>query len=392
MPVISHKHSSTNAWIQNFNNGNQNNNNKTNTNYVRGVAKRLKELNNLHMYEESPITFEDVVEAYYSCRQNKRRKNSSLKFELELERNLQELFDELDSGNYAIGTSSCFVVTSPRVREIWSASFRDRIVHHLVYNKISSKWNRVFSADSCACIPGRGTMYGAQRLEKHIRSFTNNWTQEKYYLKCDLANFFVSINKDILWELMNPKLPAGQIKRLTHQILFNDPTENCSILSSDYLMSQVPENKRLILAKENTGLPIGNLTSQFFANVLLDVLDKYVKHELHVKKYVRYVDDCVILGDNPVQLMEWKSLMDEKVQSLGLSFNPKKCFIQPVSRGVSFVGQTVYPHRRVPLKITADKCFDKVDKENLHCYLSFFRQSQKSHNLCNKLVNHTRNY
>lgn len=386
LPVISHKHSSTNAWNQNFNNGNQNNNNKTNTNYVRGVAKRLKELNKIIIGSGEDITFEEVVLAYFSCRVNKRRRRSALSFELNLEVNLRQLYEEIADGSYTIGESNCFVVTEPRVREIWSAGFRDRIVHHLIYNRLSPQWNRSFIADSCACIPGRGTMYGAKRLEHHIRSFTHNWVEQKYYLKCDLANFFVSIDKNILWELMDTKLVEGRIKRLVYQILFNNPVDNCLILSDPSLMNKVPPNKRLMLAEENRGLPIGNLTSQFFANVLLDALDKYVKHELNVKKYVRYVDDCILLGDSPEQLTMWKNLMSEKVLELGLSFNPSKCFIQPIDRGVSFVGQTIYPHRRVPLKVTSDKCFDKADDYNLHCYLSFFRQSQKSFHLCQKLI------
>jgi hypothetical protein len=335
------------------------------------------------------IKFEELVSAYFDCRKNKRNTQSALEFEIDLEHNLWELYNQLRQGTYKIGRSICFVVKQPRTREVWAAQFRDRVVHHLIYNRLSDKWNRSFTADSCACIPGRGTMYGAIRLEKHIRSITNNWSKDAWYLKCDLQNFFVSIDKNVLWRLMDGKIKIPWLNDLTKMVLFHDPRVDPVFKSSEAEMAEVPEYKRLLLAGENRGLPIGNLTSQFFANILLDCLDKFVKHKLKVRKYVRYVDDCIFLSTDKAQLRVWYNLVTEFVKTLGLKFNPKKCFIQRVSRGVSFVGQTIYPFRRVPLRNTQMKCFKRCSNatpSTINSFLAYMGQSGKNFNLKNKML------
>ena len=137
--------------------------------------------------------FEHLVAAYLDCRRTKRNSTSALAFEARLERNLCDLHAQLVDGSYRPGRSICFVVTRPKPREVWAADFRDRIVHHLLYNRIAPRFHARFTADSCACIPGRGTLYAARRLEHQVRSVTANWARPAHYLKCDLANFFVSI-------------------------------------------------------------------------------------------------------------------------------------------------------------------------------------------------------
>jgi RNA-directed DNA polymerase len=146
----------------------------------------------------APFSFDELVQAYFDCRKNKRNSRSALEFEQDLERNLIKLRDDLLNGTYTIGQSICFVITHPKPREVWAATFRDRIVHHLTYNHIAPGIEAQFIADSCACIKGRGTLYAAQRLEHKIRSATQNWSVDCHYLKCDLANFFVSIDKNTL--------------------------------------------------------------------------------------------------------------------------------------------------------------------------------------------------
>jgi hypothetical protein len=144
--------------------------------------------------------FQLLVQAYLDCRRTKRNSASALAFEANAERNLFDLHDELVSGEYQPGRSICFVITHPKPREVWAAEFRDRIAHHLLYNEIAPGFHRRFVADSCACIPGRGTLYAAKRLEGQVRSYTQNWSRPAHYLKCDLANFFVSIDKSVLLE------------------------------------------------------------------------------------------------------------------------------------------------------------------------------------------------
>lgn len=334
------------------------------------------------------LSFEDVIEAYYSCRKNKRTTYSALEFEIDLEKNLYGLYKELSNGDYIISPSICFVVKQPRVREVWAAQFRDRVVHHIIYNKLSPHWNRRFEADSCACIPGRGTMYGAIRLESHIRSASENWTKDCHYLKCDLANFFTSIDKNILWEYISPTIHDDWLKNLCHQVMFNYPIENGIYLSSADEYSLVESRKRLGNFGILKGLPIGNLTSQFFANVLMDILDTFVKQVLRASHYIRYVDDCIVVSQDVEFLKHCLQEMSKCVREIGMEFNKKKCFIHNIDRGVSFVGQTIYPHRRIPLRNTSNKCFEKVTDDNLHCYLSFFRQSGKSYNICDKIISY----
>lgn len=331
------------------------------------------------------ITFDELVNAYFDCRRNKRNSESALDFELDLEQNLKDLYNDLTNGTYQIGQSICFVVKKPRTREIWAAGFRDRVVHHIIYNRLSPKFNRSFIVDSCACIPGRGTMYGAKRLEKHIRSFTNNWQYDYYYLKCDLSNFFVSIDKNVLWKLIEHKVREDWLKDLTKMVLYHDPRNNVQFNSKPVEFEQVPDRKKLLLSPKDFGLPIGNLTSQFFANILMDLFDKFVKHNLKVKHYMRYVDDFVFLGQTTEYLKEVEKASINFLASMNLYLNPKKTILQPINRGVSFVGQTIYPFRRVPLTNTVNNIFTSIDECLSHqSVVAYLEQSEKHYNLVNR--------
>ncbi len=336
--------SATNAWNQNYNSsnpGNQNNNNKTNNNRARAVRRA-----------EAPpcdVTIEELFHAYYDCRKRKRNTHNALAFEKRLERNIMGLFDEMQSGSYYPGRSLCFVVTHPKPREIWAADFRDRIVHHLIYNRIAPRFYRAFSVESCACIPGRGTLYAVDRLTKHLRSATQDWALPRWVLQMDLANFFVSIDKQILDGLLVKRIPEEYTRHLTRLLLHHDPTQNVHVRSSDALMRTIPQHKSLFNAK-GKGLPIGNLTSQFFANVYLDPLDQYVKRTLRQSHYVRYVDDLVIVGSADQSGSDMHDLsikLDMFAKNvLGVRFHPRKTHLQQADQGIEFVGYIVRPHAR----------------------------------------------
>lgn len=332
------------------------------------------------------LTFDKVVDAYYSCRVNKRNTFSSLNFEVDLFENLTSLYEDLKSGKYYPSPSICFVVSDPKYREVWASQFRDRVVHHLIFKELNSWWGRRWSADSCATIKGRGTLYGVDRLESSIRSYTNNWSEDKWYLKCDLSNYFNSIDKDILWRVIEPSIEKDWVKRITKTIVYNNPVENGIFLSSEEEFNKVPKRKRLSYTKHNRGLPIGDLLSQMFSNILLNGLDQYVKRVLKVNHYVRYVDDYIILGDSSESLSNVLRQINDFLLSLGLENNPKKCFIHKISRGVSFLGQTIHPHRRVILTDTFERFEDKVDRDNLDCYISLLHQAKNSYYLSESLI------
>lgn len=327
------------------------------------------------------------MQAYLDCRRNKRRSRSALAFELNMERNLMQLHTELNAGTYQPGPSICFVVTHPKPREVWAADFRDRIVHHLLYNHIGQRIERSFIADSCACIPGRGTLYAAQRLERKVRSITQNWRNPAHYLKCDLANFFVSIDKHVLAQQLLACIAEQPWQALALQILWHDPRTNYKLHSPHRLLNKVPQHKRLTSQPAHLGLPIGNLSSQFFANIYLDSLDKFVKHTLRAKHYIRYVDDFVLLHQSPQQLNTWRQQIEAFLaEHLHARLNPSKTILQPISRGVDFVGQVILPHRRTTRRKTvahAIKCISTVPdhalRETANSYFGLLNQASHSH-------------
>lgn len=335
----------------------------------------------------APYPFRDLVQAYYDCRRSKRNSASALAFEADLERNLSQLHSDLIAGTYRPGRSICFVVTRPKPREVWAADFRDRIVHHLLYNRIGASIEATFIADSCACIPGRGTLYAAKRLESKIRSATQNWARPVHYLKLDLANFFVSIDKQILAGQLEARIREPWWRALALQVLWHDPREDFEVRSPRHLFNRVPQHKRLTAQPARLGLPIGNLSSQFFANVYLDALDQFVKHQLRCRHYVRYVDDFVLLHESPQQLNAWLAEINAFLPTLGAKLNSSKTILQPVDRGVDFVGHVIKPWRRTTrpssmaqaLRRTAAVPAEDL-RETANSYFGLLTQASHSHN------------
>lgn len=338
-----------------------------------------------------------LVEAYLDCRRTKRNSASALAFEARLEENLCALHDDLVSGAYRPGRSTCFVTVRPKPREIWAAGFRDRVVHHLLHNRISPRFYRSFTADSCACIAGRGTLYAARRLEAQARSITQNWSRPASYLKCDLSNFFVAIDKRILREQLVPRIDGAWWQALAETILFHDPRSDVEVRSRPRELRLVPAHKSLFNAPADTGLPIGNLSSQFFANVYLDALDQFSKHQLRAPRYVRYVDDFVLLHESTEQLAAWHRQIAAFLPAhLRAHLNPRKTVLQSISRGIDFVGHVIRPWHRAPranalpnaLRRIGDGAADEFDQVN--SYFGLLRQSPASHHLRARLANAAR--
>jgi hypothetical protein len=338
------------------------------------------------------------VAAYLDCRRNKRNSTSALAFEARLERNLCDLQDELASGTYAPGRSICFVVTSPKPREVWAAEFRDRIVHHLLYNRIAPRFYARFTADTCACIPGRGTLYAARRLEHQIRSVTHNWTKPAHYLKCDLANFFVSIKKPVLQAQLARHITEPWWMRLANTVLMHDPRGDVELRGSAHLLGLVPPHKSLFNAPQDTGLPIGNLSSQFFANVLLNDLDQHAKHQLRAPHYVRYVDDFILLHPSTAWLNAARADLEAWLpERLQVRMNPRKTILQPVDRGVDFVGHVIKPWHRTTRRGTVAKAVRRMQqlpaadvRQVANSYFGLLSQATHSHQDRAQLANAVR--
>jgi RNA-directed DNA polymerase len=368
---------------------------RTSTTAIRTTTTCLPSGESVPSADSSNYSFELLLRAYLDCRKHKRNSGSALAFEQNLERNLGALHQELSDGSYSPGKSICFIITRPKAREVWAAEFRDRIVHHLFYNHVSPRFHASFIADSCACIPGRGTMYAGKRLEAKIRSITQNWSQQAFYLKLDLANFFVAIDKNILRGLLEKRITEPFWLALADTILFHDPRDNFEYQGRVDLLDRVPVHKRLTNHPAHLGLPIGNLSSQFFANIYLNELDQFCKHKVGAKHYIRYVDDFILLHESPQWLNESKAKIEQFLEhKLNAKLNPTKTILQPVDRGVDFVGHVIKPWCRTTRRRTVNEALRHVSQidaselfETANSYFGLLRQASHSHHDRARLAN-----
>jgi len=345
---------------------------------------------------KNEFSYADILKAYMDCRKRKRGKRTCIAYEVDFERNLIELLDEINNGDYCIGRSRAFTVLRPKPREIWAAQFRDRIVHHLIYNEIGSYFEERFIEDSFSCIKGRGTLAAAKRLEKFCRQATCGWSNHAWYLQVDISNFFVSIDRQKLWEIISETVGEKSLtSRIIKQIIFHDPTEN-PIIKQGSDFSKIPPHKSLWLCRKGKGLAIGNLTSQFMSNVYLDAADKFAKHELRARWYVRYVDDIVFLSTDRQQLYQWhRKFEDWLLQNRALALHADKVRISPIAQGINFVGAIIRPYRVYPRRSTvhsanialanivrAPTC--KANFDTLQSYIGMMRH-MKTYNLRTRL-------
>ncbi len=288
--------------------------------------------------------FQTLLSAYKQCQKNKRLKTSSAKFEINLEKELISLEADLKSKTYNPGRFSVFVVTEPKVREIFAAEFRDRVIHHIIVNHIQPVFEPKFIYDSFANRKNKGTHLAVKRLQIFARKITKNGNQKAFYLQADIKNFFPSINHNILFNLIKKHIHNKEILDLTKLIIFHDCTQNPIRKGHPSLFQKVPPQKSLFFTPKGQGLPIGNSTSQFFANVYLNELDQYVKHSLKCKFYVRYVDDFVILDINREKLEEILQKINVfLLEKLALELHPNKCKIEVISKGIDALGYVIKP-------------------------------------------------
>lgn len=307
----------------------------------------------------------DIYAAYACAKQHKASKPYVLHFRKSLDTNLRKLCDELWNRRYKPEPSSCFVVERPKKREVFAAQFVDRVVHHLYYNYTHVLYERTFIQDSYSCIPGRGTHYGVERLEKHIRQESRNYTRKCYALKLDKRGYFMHINRNKLLNITietldkmgrhrigkttqtwSDELDMDFVKWLSKEIIMLDPKTNCHIVGSVKDWDGLDHNKSLFYTTEGCGLPIGNLTSQLLSNVYLNSFDQYMKRVLCCKHYGRYVDDSFVIScDKDWLLSIVPKLRAFLKDNLGLDLHMGKLHIIDVSLGVEFLGAFVRKFR-----------------------------------------------
>jgi hypothetical protein len=288
------------------------------------------------------FSYENLYRQYLKCRRNKRNTANALAFEVRQEENLLDLKAALESRTYTPARSVCFVTQRPKLREIFAADFRDRVVHHVLVDFLEAIWEPIFIHDSYACRIGKGVHAGVQRLQTFIRQATANGTRPAWYLQLDIRNFFMSIDKTLLFAMLEKKMSDPDALWLSRVLVFHDCTANYVMKGDAALFDRLPPHKTLFACAPGKGLPIGNLNSQFFANVYLNALDQFVKHTLKCRWYLRYCDDFVLLAHDPAQLRAWRARIAEFLRErLRLELNPARERLRPVGDGVDFLGYIV---------------------------------------------------
>lgn len=258
--------------------------------------------------------------AWRKARKNKTLNADILNFEKDLEKNLIELHYELKNKTYKPKPLKTFVLRDPKTRVISKSDFRDRIVHHAIILVIGEDFQKQFIYDSCANQINKGGTFALNRFDKFLRKVTNNFKKNTFCLKADIRHYFDEVDHEVLINILSRRIKDDDVLWLINQILNNNVVRGGG-------------------GERHKGMPLGNYTSQFFANVYLHDLDYFVKNVLKVKYYIRYVDDFVILHKSKKKLEIWKEEIDKFLNNkLKIALHSQKSRIIPLSRGVDFVG------------------------------------------------------
>ncbi|MBU1083358.1 reverse transcriptase/maturase family protein, partial [Patescibacteria group bacterium] len=247
------------------------------------------------------ISLENLLEAWQEFILGKRSRKDVQQFQRDLMTNIIKLHQDLASGNYHSSTYSPFKISDPKPRNIHKANVRDRLLHRAIYRMLYPAWDKTFIWDSYSCRNGKGTHKAFSRLEQFSRQVTNNYTKSCWALKLDIRKFFDSVDHKVLMGLLAERIEDKKLLNLLQSI----------ISSFEHSLGK--------------GMPLGNLTSQLFANIYLDPLDKFVKHHLKIKYYLRYADDLIFLSNNPDELMGYLVETSQFLKTkLKLNIHPNK--------------------------------------------------------------------
>ena len=286
---------------------------------------------------ESMCSIENLLQAYQRARRANPQSKEVLSFGYDLEANVLALHSELIRGRYQHGSYREFIVNDSKRRLIKAATFRDRVVHQAVYAALEPTFERSFIFDSYACRKGKGTHAALERLESWIVH-----SSEKYVLACDISKFFASVDHVRLTALIARRVRDVRMYGL------------CRIIIES------------VQDKTGVGIPIGNLTSQLFANIYMNELDQYAKHTLKARHYIRYMDDFLIFGDESKALHRTKETIATFLgEQLGLTLHPKKAVVFPVSTGVNFLGYRVFQHHRRLRPSTVHRFVARVKRQQI---------------------------
>ena len=368
-----------------------------------------------------PQLLYDLYVAFEDAARHKHKMSYVVKFERELAENLNALCDDLLTHRYKALPSKCFVVEYPKLREVFAAMFRDRVVHHLYFRYTHQLFERTFIADSYSCIKGRGTLYGVNRLRQQIRQASLNWQERAYAMSLDIRGYFMHISREKLLRIATGSLrkmaahkvgltdevpiPSGALLTptttwaeirdidfllwLTEQIVMLDPMENCIIVGDESDWDGIDHAKCMRFVEKGLALPIGNLTSQLYSNVYMNPFDQFVKRDILCRHYGRYVDDSTMIDpDREWLLAQVPKLREFLADELGLELHMGKLHIQEIHRGVEFLGTFVKPYRDYVSNKTLERIKGRVQQIDLR------NGEAANRTICSYLgiLNHTASY
>jgi len=300
---------------------------------------------------------ENLFQGWNEFKVGKRKKKDVQVFERNLEDNLFALQRQLKNKAYRHGNYQAFYVHDPKKRHIHKASVADRVVHHLLYRYLYQLFDKSFIFDSYSCRLQKGTHKGVLRLEKFTRIVSKNDTRTCWALKLDIKKFFANVDHKTLFKLLSKKINDSDILWLLSEVIESFHSDS----------------------GEGKGIPLGNLTSQIFANIYMNELDQFIKHELKVTYYLRYADDFIVLSYSN-DLNQWiKQINVFLEEKLKLELHPEKIILRKLEWGIDFLGYIVLPHYILPRAKTKRRMFnklkDKIGSDNfnqsLQSYLGY---------------------
>lgn len=295
------------------------------------------------------VSSENLFAAWDKFRVDKRHKKDVQVFEFKLEQNIFQLHRDLTTKQYRHQPYTGFYIRDPKVRHIHKASARDRILHHAVFQVLNPIFDKTFIPASFSCRVGKGVHKGVLEMERMIRAESRNFTRPCFALKCDVQKFFDSVDHQIMLSILRKKIIDLDTLWLLSEIVGSFSTKQANLF-------------------DRQGLPIGNLTSQLFANIYMNELDQFVKNELRLKCYARYTDDFVITSTNEQYLEEAVNPIQTFLKSkLGLELHPRKIIIRKLHLGIDFLGYIVFRHHRLLRTKTKQRIFRKLRKR-IHEY------------------------
>ena len=275
----------------------------------------------------SMVSLENLFFSWDQFKRGKKKRKDIQQFEMYLEDFIFELHEELVAGRYQHSLYKKFYVFDPKERHINKACVRDRLVHQMIYATLSKIFDPTFIEHSLSCRVGKGTHKGLSFLKKFLRKASQNGTKQCFSLKMDIQKFFDSVDHDILKGLIRKRIKDPRVLSLVDTII-------------DSFFFQEIDGRRV-------GIPLGNVTSQLFANIYLHELDLFVKETLKKKIYIRFCDDFLFLSTQKAELLALIPLIRLFLKKeLYLNLHPKKIIMRKFHQGIDFIGYVLFPHHK----------------------------------------------